>query len=616
MNRHTWVFRAAVGGLAWAWLGLGLAQAGVIPSTDPATLKLRVDATGLPLPGNPTVSLYQLDSTLPPTLTSSSPSRCVTTGTAFYRDVTDCWLPGWDPLNLGKSVFIVINGSTAAPTLVAPIPPPAFPLAAGAANPFVAALTTSAYPGNCTNFGTDTGPDFTLLASKTLQTSATTSVVGYELKPNDCGGMAVIQVATGGGTFTFILPKDGTGTVAANGIPEIFENLYGGNLNPSGDIDTGPAATSPVGDGISTADEYRGFIVSGVQARGNLLQKDIFVHLVNPQCSTGAGSTTSLLLAGGYPVPTSLGASATLTPPATAGTVGVIGTFTASAAVFTNANTLGEIVRTAGGRARILAVASSTAVTAQITQSFPSTSPLSSGSWQLSESLFANVYGFLSPERVRLLGYAPGSPNPVTSEWVDNFQSYTDLGGLQYTPAGSASDRVVNVNRLYGPAQKGIRVIECLDDGSTSPYGWALGGTGSPNTIGNVVIYTKRVVNQITLLISNGAPRSVQYSPMLTYSSQAKDWTPKTVVGASGDAGVQNFIISKALQFYVGMEVGHSLDLNRTASAPPHFAAFSGDGLDQAITSKLDKTASTSTFNTFYIPTVYGTADQSQLLAK
>ena len=44
------------------------------------------------------------------------------------------------------------------------------------------ALTTSAYPGQCTNLGSGADADFTLGPPTTLQTSSTTSVVGYELK--------------------------------------------------------------------------------------------------------------------------------------------------------------------------------------------------------------------------------------------------------------------------------------------------------------------------------------------------------------------------------------------------------------------------------------------------
>ena len=612
MDRGRWMIRGAAGALAWAWLGVGVAQAGVtIPPTDPTTLKLITSSV--------TVSLYQLDDLLPSTVTLSSPSRCTKIGTSrLYRDVTDCWLP-----ELGKDVFIVINGS-ATPTVTLVLPAPAtFPRPAGTANPFLTPgnPTTSAYPGQCTNSGSATvpePPDFTLTPAPSINT-AIGSLTAWKLTPNDCGGMAVIQVATATATFKFLLPTDGTTTTAANGIPEIWENLYGGNLNPSGDVDPGPAATSAIGDGFSTIDEYRGFIASGNQIRTNPLLKDVFVHLVNPQCLPTATSTASLLLVGGYPKPANPSASATLTLPGEA--AGVIGTFTftASAAVFTSAHTLGEIVGTAGGRARIVAVTSSTTVTALITQTFGSTS-LPSGSWKVSESLFGTVFGLFSPERVRLLGYTPDATagNPATtSEWVDKFVAYTEAGSLQLAPTDSASDRVVNANRIYGPAQKGLRVIECIDDvGSTSLFGWAIGGTGSPNTIGNVVVYTKRIVDRINLLISNGAPRKVQYSPMLTYDSGAKDWSPKTLVldGLPTNQSVKDFVISKALLFYVGMEVGHSIALNVNAASNPHFPTGTGDALDQGINVKVG--SKTTDFNTFYIPTLYRDSDQTLLLIK
>jgi len=281
--------------------------------------------------------------------------------------------------------------------------------------------------------------------------------------------------------------------------------------------------------------------------------------------------------------------------------------------VFTSAHTQGQIVA-GGARARILAVTSPTTVTVQITAPFASAS-LAAGTWQVAESLFGNLFGLLSADRVRLLGYTPDSPggNPdTTNEWVDNFVNYTDLDSLQVSD--SVSDRVVNVNRIYGGPQKGIRVIECLDTSATSPYGYALGGTGSPNIIGNVVIYTQRAVNKINSLISSGAPRTVQYSPMTTYDSRAKDWLPKTVIGDPSLTSVQDFIISKALLFYVGMEGGHSINLNLSASSNPHFPSGSGDALDQGIQVKVD--SKTTGFNTFYIPAAYGTADQSQLLIK
>src|SRR5262245_40876152 len=113
MNRRRWVIGVVLGGLAWTWLEMGIAQGGVIPPTNPTTRMLDVGASV-------TVSLYQPDSTLPASVTRQSPSQCTTSGTSFYKDVTDCWLPEWDPANGGKSVFVVINGAPDVPTLVLP----------------------------------------------------------------------------------------------------------------------------------------------------------------------------------------------------------------------------------------------------------------------------------------------------------------------------------------------------------------------------------------------------------------------------------------------------------------------------------------------------------------
>jgi hypothetical protein len=591
MSWRTVVVRGLLGGVAWAWLGLAQAEAGSVPPTNPATLMLDLSS---PV----TVSLYQLDSVLPATVSLQSPSRCTTTGTQFYRDVTDCWLPEWSPATGGKSVFLVVNGSTTAPALVPPAPGITLPLALGAVNPFVTALTTSAYPGQCTNVGSGTDADFTLGSPTTLQISSTTSVVGYELKPNDCGGMAVVQV----GTLKFILPKDGTATARANGIPEVWENLYGGNLDPSADIDIGPVAGSPCCDGIATFDEYRGFIVSGNQIRTNPTQKDVFLHLVNPadfvsgvpvaspSCGAscfGGGTTT-------YPVPTA---------PAATLTLGAGGIFTASASVFTTAHAQGDIIGNAGGRAQILAVTSPTSVTVNVTQPFPQgTTTLGQGSWQLRESLFANVYTAMAPERVHLLGYAPGATNYVTTEWVESFTSVTPSQILNITDL--VNDAVVNANRVYGAAQKGMRVLEGLNVDNPSTLGWAY-GIGSPNQAGNVILFTQRIINYITSLIPAGS--TLKYS---TASVVNGSWTWSTPIVVNS-----SFILSKAMQFYTGMEIGHSLDLTpdlqgtSKTSYGHHFAPGTGDCLDQAIT-----TTSKSGTVTFYIPSLCGGVDQQDFV--
>ena len=606
------VIRGVLGGLAWAWLGLGPAQAGVVP---PTKADLTLDVTS-PI----TVSLYQKDSDLPATVSLQSPSRCTTTGTQLYRDVTDCWLPEWSPASLGKVVYVVVNGSTTAPILVPPAQA-AFPLAAGTPNPFVnvtasvTTLTTSAYPGKCTNIGIVTDADFALadftlgsLSPTTLQISPTTSVVGYPLTPNDCGGMAVVQV----GSLKFILPKSGTATVPANGIPEAWKSLYGANLDPSADIDTGFSGSSPCCDGISTFDEYRGFIVSGRQIRTDPTQRDLFVHVVNPGDSNAGVFVTSpscgtSCYGGGtniYPVPSST--SATLTVPAAAATVGAIVTFTASSGVFTTAHVLGEIIGTAGGRATIVEVTgpTSTSATAQITQAFSAAS-LAANSWQLRESLFALAYVSVPPERLHLLGYAPGSTNsPQTSEWVDKFASLIPAQTLNITD--SVNDRVVNPNRIYGSAQKGIRVIEGLNTNTSSVLGWSF-GVASPNQAGNVVVFTQRIISYLDSLIATGT--TIQYSTASLVNG-AWTWKPPVIVD-------RNSLLSKAFQFYTGHEIHHSLSLTpqvqgtSKVSYGNHWAPGTGDCVDQAIT-----TTSKSGTVTFYIPSVCGTVDEGQFAIK
>ena len=96
--------------------------------------------------------------------------------------------------------------------------------------------------------------------------------MGNVLTSRDCGGSATIEVRGGGFVFTFRLPRDANN----NGIADFYETPFGGNLVPSADPDL---------DGHSNADEYRGFIVSGLHVRGNPLRKDLFLFLVNPQAT-------------------------------------------------------------------------------------------------------------------------------------------------------------------------------------------------------------------------------------------------------------------------------------------------------------------------------------------
>ena len=193
-----------------------------------------------------------------------------------FLDVSDTYVPTWTPTMSAdtRTVYVVVNGA-GVPTLVDTAP--AF---TPGTNVYLANKTTSHYPGNCTNFGTDTGPDFALGAATTI-TVGGVAATAYPMIGQDCGGMAVLQV----GSDTFIVPRD----TNLNGIPDVLET-FGVALIPSGDND---------GDGISNFDELRGFIVGGQHLRTNPTAKDVFVFLVKPQCGS-----TSLLFGGTitYPV--------------------------------------------------------------------------------------------------------------------------------------------------------------------------------------------------------------------------------------------------------------------------------------------------------------------------
>src|SRR5438477_1084099 len=476
-------------------------------------------------------------------------------------DVTNSWLP--EP---GVPVTIRVNGLTN-PTIKLVCPdgtdgPPcanAVPFPVGT-NPFLnraavpAVARTSAYPGTCTNAGvpTDTNyyaPDYTFVQSTTDPTAGT-------LTPTDCGGMAVLRINPTTDNLLFILPQDSN----ANGIPDVWENVFcPNNTCPTGaeDVDAGPGAGLPNGDNLSAFDEYRGFMVSGVHVRTDPRQRDVFLHLVNtnnpdPTITTVQCAGSSFLGGGStvYPTPTAPGVA--ITPSATSGD-NVTFTAAGNGPPFTNAHVGGEIV--AGtGRARITSVLNATTVVAKIAIAAPfaSTAPIAAGSWTLRESLFANLQTLVPAVAIHVLGYTPGATNLFTGEWVDKYGSLTPPQTLNVTD--DINDRVVNPNRIYGTPQKGIRIMECLDTNAPSVLGWAF-GVGSPNEVGNVIVFTQRIVNYINGLMTTS---TVKYS---TFSSGV--WAPAQQVlnGDPASTDVRNFIISKAIQFYLGMEAGHSLDL-------------------------------------------------------
>ena len=239
MRRHIWIVSILLGLFAWLSLAMGFAfaQGKIYPVIQgPSGGPKFIPDQSSPI----TISLVDI------------------TG----ADLTPSWLPG-----PGKKVQIQVKneaGQVIVPTGIS--------LVLAVPNPIISGeFATSFYPGECTNYGTSTNADFDLQ--------------GDFLISNDNGGMAAVKVTMiDGSVHNFIIPQDSN----FNGIPDIYENQYGGNLAREDDIDTGPDPSSSVGDGIANIDEYRGFRVGGVYKRGDPNKKDLFVHLEEtPQCTTG-----------------------------------------------------------------------------------------------------------------------------------------------------------------------------------------------------------------------------------------------------------------------------------------------------------------------------------------
>lgn len=236
MRRQIWIVYIVVGLFAWLGLGPGfvIAQGAVIYPVSPQPPYGPIT--------NSTVTLKIFNE-------------------AATTEITGSWLP-----IPNQPILVRVNGTTLGTA----------ELLDNSNTP----LTTSRYPGVCTNFGDpiDTSLDF--------DGPAFVPPDGFKLTPKDSGGRAVVRI---NGNYTFVIPQDSN----LDGIPDIYEAQYGRALVRDADIDTGPDPKSPVGDGIANIDEYRGFRVGTQYVRGDPTRKDLFVHLEDtPQCTATAGTFT------------------------------------------------------------------------------------------------------------------------------------------------------------------------------------------------------------------------------------------------------------------------------------------------------------------------------------
>jgi hypothetical protein len=93
--------------------------------------------------------------------------------------------------------------------------------------------------------------------------------------------------------------------------------------------------------------------------------------------------------------------------------------------------------------------------------------------WQLQRVSLALVYNLVSPERLHLWA-TPRRRNVSTTEWVDNFVSLVPSQILNISDG--VTDRIDQPpTRLYGAAQKGVRVMEGLNVNAPPCSVWSFG---------------------------------------------------------------------------------------------------------------------------------------------
>ncbi len=244
-----------------------------------------------------------------------------------------------------------------------------------------------------------------------------------------------------------LCPLDYGGTVRVNGVtfpsdtdndgmPDYWES--GNGLSPTS-IDSGVDSD---GDGFTNIEEYRGYIISGQHTRTKPLQKDLFVHLVKGECTTGSGIT---------PVPT-LGTTDTLLDEG--------GHYTDTGMLVNN----------------------------------PTTSLFDS----------ANTLLLLDGRNVHFLGGVSGTTQ--TNEWQDEFISYNYAEGFNKGAAAlGPSDRLVSSSQRGVRVIECIDLTSGSPLGEASWGTPNADSYANTYYEGNAIVYTQRIYNFMKNNIPTGA---------------------------------------------------------------------------------------------------------------
>jgi hypothetical protein len=448
-------------------------------------------------------------------------------------------------------------------------------------------VNTSSYAGVCTNYGTDSGPDFVLS--------------GTQLTSNDCGGTTDLTVQTSLGTVMFRLPQDSDN----DGMPDAWEAQYG-NLVAASDTELNPGATDAStpqgglifrGDGLAAFDEYRGFLVSladqaaGIpysglsntkHVRTNPNIKDIFVHVVNNQCAPAS-------------------------PPANLGTFKRYFPGTSNADLFSFAYTL-----LPGTQLHLL-------------DYIPGTdNPTKSVLW---EDFFE---------------YYAVSPPP--GQTLSNVVYRTAGGTLTNSEAAVPTDRQINKNARFpiedtlvasriatlpsyatfnARAQKGIRLIECQIvqvAGNLGINDWGTVNTPGASSFiraGNAIVFVERLRAQINSKLVGAGQRRILWSVFTNGSwvDQSPDLARNTISGSTvtPNPATATFLTTRQMQYIVGHEIAHSTQLRPTSLNGYHTSTGSGSMMDATYQVTQDSTNSSTKKTQFKIPSSFQNSDRIEI---
>jgi len=514
---------------------IGALMMGLVSGPNASAAISRIDANGVPITGPPTLDLIDSNG-----------------------NVIQDYLP--EP---GQAVTLRVVGAIAnSMTLV----------------------NTSAHPGICTNYGTDADPDFVLS--------------GTQLISNDCGGTTDLLVDTNLGLATFRLPQDSD----HDGIPDAWENQFG-NLVPTADTELNPsvtAQTSPQGgavyqgDGLAAFDEYRGFIVSSADPaagvpfalltgtkhiRTNPGIKDIFVHVVNSQCTPA-------------------------TPPAN------LGTFQRYFPGATNADLFSFTYSLLPG------------TQIHLLDYVPgATNPAKSVLW---EDYF-EYYSVTPPPGQTLNGvvYRTAS-DTLSNREVDVPKDRQINKNARYPIVDILVEARISagtISAAFDPrAQKGVRLIDCQTVDSLTTLG--VNDWGTPNQpgdqyalrSGNAIVFTERIRRQIANKLTAAGSRQLLwgiFNPSTNkWVAQSPNLAPNTVSGqtVTPNPATETFLTTRQIQYIAGHEIGHSAQLRPTSLNGYHTSVGSGSMMDSTY-----QVTQSSTKTQFNIPSAFRDSDRIEI---